>query len=204
MIRKLFVWFIKRYNLASVIEDLQKQEKVNRCVQSVTNNGAVFLPEASVFNEQNDSSKIIVGKGTHIRGSLLIFKFGGSISIGSNCYVGEGTRIWSGESISIGNNVLISHNVNIVDNNAHEIDSEERAKRYEDLVIKGHWQEKGNIISAAVIIEDYAWISFNATILKGVKIGKGAIVAAGSLVTKDVPPFVLVAGNPASVIRTLQ
>jgi acetyltransferase-like isoleucine patch superfamily enzyme len=79
----------------------------------------------------------------------------------------------------------------------------ERADRYIELITKGYPTDKASIQTAPIIIEDYAWISFNATILKGVTVGKGAIVAAGAVVTKDVPPFTLVAGNPAVVIKTL-
>jgi acetyltransferase-like isoleucine patch superfamily enzyme len=55
-----------------------------------------------------------------------------------------------------------------------------------------------------VIIDDDAWIGAGALVLKGVHIGRGAIVAAHSVVTKDVPPFVLVAGSPARVVRKLE
>jgi len=53
------------------------------------------------------------------------------------------------------------------------------------------------------VIEDDVWIGFKATILKGVTIGRGSVIAAGSVVTKDVPPYTLVAGNPAQIIRSL-
>ncbi|MBV8923397.1 DapH/DapD/GlmU-related protein, partial [Bradyrhizobium sp.] len=56
---------------------------------------------------------------------------------------------------------------------------------------------------APVVIADKVWIGFNASILKGVTIGEGAVVGACSVVTRDVPPFAVVAGNPARVIRTL-
>jgi acetyltransferase-like isoleucine patch superfamily enzyme len=68
----------------------------------------------------------------------------------------------------------------------------------------GHPKEITNVDSAPIIIEDHVWISFNSIILKGVTIGKGAIIAAGSVVTKDVAPFTLVAGNPAKLIKHLQ
>ena len=64
-------------------------------------------------------------------------------------------------------------------------------------------KERGNIITAKIVINDYAWINFNSIILKGVTIGEGAIVAAGAVVTQDVPPFTLVAGNPAKVVKKL-
>jgi acetyltransferase-like isoleucine patch superfamily enzyme len=162
-----------------------------------------FYGTAVVNNFQNDISNLVLGQNTHIRGELLIFKYGGKILIGENCYVGEGTRIWSGESIFIGNNVLISHNVNIIDTNSHEINFLERTERYKELISNGHWDTKGNIITSPIIIKDYAWISFGTTILKGVTIGEGAIVGAGSVVTKNVPDWTLVAGNPAKQIKTL-
>lgn len=55
-----------------------------------------------------------------------------------------------------------------------------------------------------IIIGDDAWIGFNAIILKGVTIGEGAVVGAGAVVTKDVPPYTVVAGNPAGVVKKLQ
>lgn len=114
------------------------------------------------------------------------------------------SKIWSGESIKIGNNVLISHNVNIIDSNSHELNYLERADGYVNLITKGHPKEKGSIKTKPIVIEDYAWINFNSIILKGVTVGKGAIIAAGSVVTNDVPPFTLVAGNPAVIIKKIQ
>ena len=55
-----------------------------------------------------------------------------------------------------------------------------------------------------MIIKDYAWISYNACILKGVTIGEGAIIGAGSVVTKDVPAWTVVAGNPAKIVRHIK
>ena len=162
-----------------------------------------LYPQAIIYNLQNNPSKIRIGNGTHIQGELFIFANGGEITIGDNCYVGVGSRIWSAERITIGNNVLISHNVNIVDTNAHEMNHLERAAGFQRLMKEGHPRTKNNVLTAPVSIGDYAWISFNVCILKGVKIGKGAIVAGGSVVTDDVPEFTLVAGNPAKVARKL-
>ncbi|MBC7888322.1 MAG: acyltransferase [Ferruginibacter sp.] len=153
---------------------------------------------------QGDPSKIILGRGTHIRGHLNLFKYGGKITIGEDSYVGDHSRIWSGEEVKIGNHVQISHNVNIIDTSAHEFDAIERAERYIDMISNGPWVDQGNVQTAPVIIEDYAWISLNATILRGVTIGEGSIVAANSVVTKDVPPYTLVAGIPAKVVKHLQ
>ncbi|MBI3235973.1 MAG: acyltransferase [Bacteroidetes bacterium] len=161
-------------------------------------------PETRIHNFQQDVKKITVGDNSHIRGELLVFASGGEITIGNNSFVGEGSKIWSAEKICIGSNVLISHNVNIIDTNSHELDHLQRAEGFKQIVSQGHPKQKGAIESAKIIIEDYAWISFNAIILKGVTIGQGAIIAAGSIVTRDVPPFAVVAGKPAEIINYLK
>jgi acetyltransferase-like isoleucine patch superfamily enzyme len=159
--------------------------------------------EANVFNLRNDKEKISIGKSTHIKGELLLFGHGGEIAIGNNCFIGQGTRIWSAEHVEIGNNVLISHNCNIIDTDSHELDYIKRASTFQNMIKYGHANVNNDLISKHIIIEDYAWLSFNVTVLKGVKIGKGAIVAAGSIVTKDVEPFTVVAGNPARYVKSI-
>ncbi|MBX9853873.1 MAG: hypothetical protein K2X86_19190 [Cytophagaceae bacterium] len=64
--------------------------------------------------------------------------------------------------------------------------------------------DKVEICSVPLIIEDGVWVASKATILRGVKIGEGAVIAAGAVVTKDVPPYTVVAGVPAKVIKKLK
>jgi|SRR5687768_5944843 len=203
MVRNILSWIIKRYKLHHVISSLQNEEFDKICNHSVTNNGCVFLPGSMVYNEQKNSQKIIIGKRTNVAGILLIFKYGGAISIGENCYIGDHSRIWSGENVKIGNSVFVSHNVNIMDTNSHEINAFEREYSHKKLLENGLPSKKGNIETKPVIIEDHVWIGFNAIILKGVRIGQGAIIAAGSVITKDIPAYTLVGGNPAKIIRHL-
>jgi acetyltransferase-like isoleucine patch superfamily enzyme len=165
----------------------------------VSGSNYTFYKTTTVINLANDASKIIIGTNSHIRGNLLIFAYGGQIIIGENCFIGENSNIWSGEKIKIGNNVLISHNVNIIDSNSHEIDANKRAEGFLNIIKQGQPKVKGAIITAPTIIKDFAWISFNSIILKGVTIGEGAIVGAGSVVTTDVPDFTMVTGNPAKI-----
>lgn len=179
--------------------------KIQRCIAWVTiGNASKFYEEAKVFNLGQDKALIVIGDDTHIRGELLTFANGGKIKIGSNCYIGEGSRIWSADEIVIGDNVLISHNCNIIDTNSHEMDYLERAEGYRNIIKKGHTKEKNNVLHNSILIDDYAWISYNVSILKGVKIGKGAIIGAGSVVTKDVPEFTIATGNPAIHIRKMK
>ena len=72
------------------------------------------------------------------------------------------------------------------------------------MIENGPWKTKGSVETKPILIKDYAWINFGAIILKGITIGSGSIVAAGAVVTKDVPDFVVVAGNPAAVIKELK
>ena len=79
---------------------------------------------------QNNPRKITIGKDTHIRGELVTFPHGGSITIGNECFVGSHSKIWSSNSIIIGDRVLIAHNVNIHDTNGHPIDHVMRNLHY--------------------------------------------------------------------------
>ena len=159
-----------------------------------------FHVESKLHNLLNNKAKIQIGKFTHIRGELLLFAHGGEINIGDYCYIGEGTRIWSALKISIGNRVLIAHNVNIHDNISHPMNAELRHEHQKHIITKGHPTENIDLKEKEVIINDDAWIGFNASILKGTTIGKGAVIGACSVVTKDVPDYAIVVGNPAKII----
>lgn len=201
---KIVVQFLDVNSLAKIIRDTNNKANIKECESQTTfGQKSQFYPEAIVHNSQFDKNKIVIGSDTHIRGQLLVLRYGGAIKIGNNCYIGDGTRIWSGESVKIGNNVLVSHNVSIIDTNSHELDYLERAERYVDLIENGSWRNKGSILTKSIVIEDYVWVSFGAIILKGVTIGKGSIVAAGAVVTKNVEPWTVVAGNPAVVVKYL-
>ncbi len=147
--------------------------------------------------------RIRVGENSRIEGELLVFAHSGEISIGDWCFIGPGTRVWSGASIQIGNRVMISHNVNILDNLTHPIDPEQRHLHFRHIMQQGH-PEDVELGDLPVVIEDDAWIAASATVLRGVRIGRGAIIGAGSVVTADVSPMTVVAGNPARVIRKIQ
>lgn len=201
---KIILKFIDHPAVTETVNNINKRNKISECQnQTDYGLGSRFYEEAKVYNSQFKKESIKIGQNTHIRGQLLVLKYGGLILIGDNCYIGDGSRVWSGESIFIGNNVLISHNVSIVDTNSHELDYLERIERNNELIANGPWQEKGSIITNPIVIEDYAWINFGAIVLKGVTIGKGAIIAAGAVVTKNVEPWTIVAGNPASIVKYL-
>ena len=163
---------------------------------------AKLLEGSCILNAQGSPEAIVIGKESIIRGELLVFAHGGQITIGDSCFVGAGTRIWSGASICIGNRVLISHNVNIIDNQTHPLSPSRRHAHFMHIYNFGHPKDIC-LDDKPILIEDDAWIATSSTILRGVRIGKGAIVGAGSVVTRDVPAFCIVGGNPARVLRAL-
>jgi acetyltransferase-like isoleucine patch superfamily enzyme len=105
------------------------------------------------------------------------------------------------EKIEIGDDVLIAWGCTLVDHNSHSIRFSERSKDVRDW-IKGEKDWK-NVVVSPILIGNKVWIGFGAIILKGVTIGEGAIIGSGSVVTKDVPAWAIVAGNPAKIIREL-
>jgi acetyltransferase-like isoleucine patch superfamily enzyme len=99
--------------------------------------------------------------------------------------------------------VLISHQVNIHDTNGHPLSAAMRHRHFVEIVRHGHPPDWTDMDARPIRIGDDCWIGFGATILKGVAIGQGAVVAARALVTSDVAPWTVVAGNPAVPIKEL-
>lgn len=107
------------------------------------------------------------------------------LEIGDKSYINHDSEIRCREHITIGNNVNIAYGVLIQDSDYHTIYEESKAKPQ----------------TLPIVIEDDVWIGANAIILKGLTLGKGCVVAAGAVVTKSVPAYALVGGNPAKVIK---
>jgi acetyltransferase-like isoleucine patch superfamily enzyme len=163
-----------------------------------THPSARFGATASISNLRHKAA-IKIGEHSLVCGELLVFQDGGQIRIGRHCFVGPNSRIWSGIDIEIGDRVLVSHGVNIHDNGAHSLAAHERHQHFVDIVLRAKLT-LGAVKKNPVVIEDDAWIGFNAIVMKGVRVGRGAIVAAGAIVTRDVPPYTIVAGPHAAPI----
>jgi acetyltransferase-like isoleucine patch superfamily enzyme len=102
-----------------------------------------------------------------------------------------GGVLCAAEQIVIGNHVVIGANTTIIDTDFHP----------QDVIGRRLSPSAGR--TAPVVIEDDVFIGMNCLILKGVKIGKGSLIGAGSVVARDVPPHVIVAGNPAVIVRDM-
>jgi acetyltransferase-like isoleucine patch superfamily enzyme len=139
--------------------------------------------------------------GSHCTMDGVHFDLGpaGRIRVGNFCYFTNAVLLCELE-IVIGNYVLIGWNATIADTDFHPIAPAERIADAIACSPLGKQHPRPDIARRAVIIEDDAWIGPNSTILKGVRIGAGAIIEPGSLVTRDVAPGARVMGNPAQII----
>lgn len=115
------------------------------------------------------------------------------ITIGSHVFIGNGCTLSSGSKIEIGDHCLLAAGVRIHDNDGHPLDParRRRAEQIDDSEV------------APVVIESNVWLGADVTVLKGVRIGENSVIGTGAVVTSDVPPNSICAGNPARVVREL-
>lgn len=142
---------------------------------------------------------INIDEQSQVDGAISFDKENASILIGKRVFM-NGSLI-AAQKIEIGDDVLISWGVTIVDHNSHSISFSHRAEDVTNW--KSGKKDWSHVKVAPIKISNKVWIGFNAIVLKGVTIGEGAIVGAGSVVAKDVPAWTIVAGNPARVIREI-
>jgi acetyltransferase-like isoleucine patch superfamily enzyme len=120
----------------------------------------------------------------------------GLVEVGSHSVL-VGAVFMCAEHIKVGRNVVISYNVTIADSDFHPRSPELRRRDAVANAPYGDRSQRPPLVTRPVIIEDDAWIGIGAIILKGVRIGRGARVAPGAVVTTNVPPGMTVAGSPA-------
>jgi acetyltransferase-like isoleucine patch superfamily enzyme len=134
--------------------------------------------------------EVVFGEGVSLVGTVvpveLVTYTSGRIEIGNHTFINYGSSIAARASVKIGSNCHLGHYTFVMDNDQHDIVRHTELPR-----------------SEPVMIEDHVWIGSKAVILPGVRIGSRAVIGAGSIVTKDVPPRCVAAGNPARVLRHL-
>ena len=145
-------------------------------------------------------SRFVIGDGSIFEGKIASSKEGSVVKIGSNTFVGNSTLVCANK-IEIGDDVLISWGCTIIDNDSHSLEWADRMHDVREWYFgRKNWRQ---IKIAPIMIMNNAWIGFNSIIIRGVKIVEGSVVGCGSVVTRDVPNYTIVAGNPARVLRQL-
>ncbi len=146
--------------------------------------------------------EVVIGSGCLMEGLLATERKESRISIGNNVYIGSGTILDCALSVIIEDDVLFSYQCIVADCDNHSVFPELRVGDLRQWMngTRTNWELAS---MAPIRICRGAWIGARAMILKGVTVGEGAVVAMGSVVTRDVPPRTIVAGNPARVIRPI-
>jgi acetyltransferase-like isoleucine patch superfamily enzyme len=166
----------------------------------------LYLETAQIFRFMRSKRERAIEIGAHVSCYA-----GVSFALGEHgsCRIGDfsllnGALIMADEYIEIGSHCLLSWNVGLADSDFHPIEAAQR--RIDAKALAPFYKDRPArppLKTAPVIIKDNVWIGMNAVVLKGVTIGENSVVAAGSVVTKDVPANVVVAGNPAAIVKQL-
>lgn len=141
--------------------------------------GLRYFP--SEFKLAEQAELVVDGHFYLMTGFHLAINAGAVLRLGSG-YINNNATIDCFSAITLGHGVVISSGVTLRDSDNHTINDQPS--------------------TAPIVIEDHVWIGLNATILKGVRVGQGAVIAAGAVVTRDVPAHTLVGGVPARVLKT--
>lgn len=172
-----------------------------------------FLVGSSVrFDIGNEKRNyVVIGKNGITRSNFIFESLKGLVAIGDNVHLG-GAPFISRSAIRIEDDVTMAWDIMLCDHDSHSIYWEHRqndnqqcyvdyAANNGNNVLNKDWS---NVVSKPIYICSKVWIGFGVTILKGVTIGEGAVVGAKSVLTRDVPPWTVVAGNPARVVKQLK
>ncbi len=179
--------------LMAVWEQFQEQASIEAGIKLSTS--------ARLIN-QSSADRVVI-RGEAILRGILRNERDGRIDIGRGAYVGDEVIISAAAEISIGAYTLMAHGVQVFDNDTHPVGPDARLRHYG--MILGIEAGQDIVIGKAPIrIGRNCWIGMNAMVLKGVTIGDGSVIAAGSLVLGDIPAGVLAAGSPARVVKSLE
>ena len=179
----------------------QKQSNSSFREKAIVGDDVLIRATAACNNLSGKQENLIIGSHSLIQGSIHVDK-NAKIKIGNYFYIGQHSLIGAAKSITIGECVIISNDVYIYDNNTHPTQPNSRERMSKEGFGTDRWSWDWTECDD-VVIEDNVWIGQFATILKGVTIGKGAVIGTRAVVTKDVPPYAVVAGNPAKIVKYL-
>ena len=173
------IWLLRRILAAKIA--LRKASSVGKYVKlagkmRVVNEGKLIVGDRVLIHAQVATTELAVMKGAELR-------------IGNGAFLNYGAEICAHQYIEIGDEARIGTHCIIMDNDFHHVDLERRDKLPP---------------SDPVVIEPHVWIGNRVTVLKGVRIGYGSVIAAGSVVTKSIPPMSIAGGVPAKVLKKIE
>ena len=189
----------------------KEQRELQRRYMSVGVGTILQQPDCLDFRLTPEERKYVtIGERSLIKAQFTFETQQGEVHIGTNTHIG-GAQFICRTRIEIGNDVTMAWGITLYDHDSHSTEWEYRQhdneQCYTDYVTTGSniaHKDWSHVNSAPIKIEDKVWIGMDVLILKGVTIGEGSVVAARSVVTKDVPPYSLVAGNPARMVKSLK
>lgn len=199
MIDRLLLWVRARLEHLALHAPSRAHELRQRASGSFDEHTRIY---ATAAIDNRWPANLRAGKHLRLHGAIRMTTPEARVTIGEHVYIGPGTRIVCDSAVTIGSYVLIADQVDIADTDSHALDWRARREELTASATDAPFS-RAAIATAPVVIEDDVWIGVKATVLKGVRIGRGAVVAAGAVVTQDVEPFTLVAGVPARKLREL-
>ncbi len=162
--------------IGTIWKTMKLASKLNTSLLDVEENRKIFI---EIFGKEYDESTVILPP--------FYVDYGKNITLGKNDWIQQGCTFMDRGGITLGDNVFIAPKVNLVTLN-HAVDPALRSAT----------------VAKPIVIEDNVWIGIGATVLQGVTIGKNSIVAAGAVVTRDVTPDTIAAGNPARIVKRIE
>lgn len=144
---------------------------------------------------------IVIGNGFRFFSGTLVSQNGGKILIGEHVKFGFNCLVGASESITIGDYSSFADNITIMDNNNHPVNPIDRAIIYQRTAYNSEFRGWKYSDSAPILIGNNVWCGSNVRICKGVTIGDGAVIAANTVVVKDVPSNSVCAGNPGKIVK---
>lgn len=205
MLEMFFHWLKKK-----LYYDIRKEIRRHPYLMKV-GKSSLFMPSARLdCRVDNGTQRVSIGEDCLLGCTFIFESDQGRVAIGNRTFINGGTQLISRSKIVIGDDVTIAWGVWLYDHDSHSLDWRLRAEDIRsqikdvragrDFITNKDWS---SVRTAPIHICDKAWIGMNVIILKGVTIGEGAVVGAGSVVTHDVSPWTVVAGNPAREVKKL-
>jgi len=197
-LKSLFIWFLVTVLYSDLLHiaafpRFRKLPRIrgNNGIARVGRNARILGSLEIIFAPEGSRSALEIGDNFCSENDVTLAPRGGTIQIGHNCFVGKGTLIQakSGSSVFIGDDVMVANMVTIAASNHSISDRTTLMKRQPESGV-------------GIRIGSDVWIGAHAVLTDGINVGDGAVVAAGAVVTRDVPAYAIVAGVPARHMRS--